>query len=145
MERLVLSWVGKPVAYELMPGLNRVGRNPTNDCRVPDVSLSSFHCEITLKPDNTVQVRDLASTNGTYVDGLHVMDSELKPGQIVRMGSVEFALERVTVAEPVRVAEPALAGSGVGNAESWTHDAPDEKAKGLFGKLTQTLKITFKR
>ena len=140
MERLVLSWVGKPVAYELMPGLNRVGRNPTNDCRVPDVSLSSFHCEITLNPDNTVRVRDLASTNGTFVDGLQVMDSEVKPGQILRLGSVEFALERVTVAEP----QPILAGGG-GSAESWTHDEADEKAKGLFGKLTQTLKITFKR
>ena len=142
MERLVLSWVGKPVAFELMPGLNRVGRNPTNDCRVPDASLSSFHCEITLNPDNTLRVRDLASTNGTYVNGLQVMDSEVKPGEILRLGSVEFALERVTVAEPVRVTEPALAGGG---AESWTHDESDAKAKGLFGKLTQTLKITFKR
>lgn len=140
MERLVLGWVGKPVAYELMPGLNRVGRNPTNDCRVPDVSLSSFHCEITLSPDNTVRVRDLASTNGTFVDGLQIMDSELKPGQILRMGSVEFTLERVTVAEP----QPVLAGAGE-RAESWTHEEGDEKAKGLFGKLTQTLKITFKR
>jgi pSer/pThr/pTyr-binding forkhead associated (FHA) protein len=139
MERLVLSWVGKPVAYELMPGLNRVGRNPTNDCRVPDASLSSFHCEIILNPDNTVRVRDLASTNGTFVEGLQIMDSEVKPGEILRMGSVEFALERVTVAEP------ALAGGGSGLAESWIHDEADEKAKGLFGKLTQTLKITFKR
>jgi pSer/pThr/pTyr-binding forkhead associated (FHA) protein len=141
MERLVLSWVGKPVAYELMPGLNRVGRNPTNDCRVPDASLSSFHCEITLNPDNTLRVRDLASTNGTFVDGLQVMDSEVKPGEILRMGSVEFALERVTVAEP----QPVLAGNASESAESWTHDESDVKAKGLFGKLTQTLKITFKR
>ena len=141
MERLVLSWVGKPVAYELMPGLNRVGRNPTNDCRVPDASLSSFHCEITLNPDNTLRVRDLASTNGTFVDGLQVMDSEVKPGEILRMGSVEFALERVTVTEP----QPVLAGNASESAESWTHDESDVKAKGLFGKLTQTLKITFKR
>jgi hypothetical protein len=140
MERLVLSWVGKPVAFELMPGLNRVGRNPTNDCRVPDASLSSFHCEITLNPDNTVRVRDLASTNGTYVDGLQVMDAELKPGEILRLGTVEFVLERVTVAEP----QPVLAGGGA-SPESWMHDDADAKAKGLFGKLTQTLKITFKR
>jgi pSer/pThr/pTyr-binding forkhead associated (FHA) protein len=140
MERLVLRWVGKPVAFELMPGLNRVGRNPTNDCRVPDASLSSFHCEITLNPNNTMRVRDLASTNGTYVDGLQVMDAELKPGEILRLGTVEFALERVTVAEPQTV----LAGGGV-SPESWMHDEADGKAKGLFGKLTQTLKITFKR
>src|SRR5688500_80042 len=99
MERLVLTWVGKPVAFELLPGLNRVGRNPTNEFRVADASISSFHAEIALKPDNTVHVRDLASTNGTYIDGVPLLDGELKPGQILRFGTVEFALERVTVAE----------------------------------------------
>ena len=137
MERLVLSLVGKPLAYELAPGLNRVGRNPTNNLRVADASLSSFHCEITLSPDGTARVRDLASTNGTYVDGVQVTDGEVKPGQILRMGSVEFALERVNVAEPVKVAEPVLAG-GAGT-DQWAHDE-----KSFLGKLTQTLKITFK-
>ena len=141
MERLVLSLVGKPIAFELMPGLNRVGRNPTNDCRVADASISSFHCEITLNPDNTVHVRDLASTNGTYIDGVQALDGELKPGQILRLGTVEFALERVTVAEPARVPEPAFAGGGE-NTEMWTQD---EKPHSLLGKLTQTLKIGFKR
>src|ERR1041385_4567760 len=106
MERLVLSWIGKPLAFELAPGLNRIGRNPTNEFRVADASISSFHCEISFNSDNTVHVRDLASTNGTYVDGIQTLDGELKPGQILRLGTVEFSLERVTVAEPVRVAEP---------------------------------------
>src|SRR5258706_15276373 len=102
MERLVLSWIGKPFAFDLLPGLNRLGRNPTNDFRVPDASLSSFHCELTLDPDNSVHVRDLASTNGTYIDGIQALDGELKPGQSLRLGTVEFQLERVNVAEPAR-------------------------------------------
>ena len=67
MERLVLSLVGKPFALELNTGLNRRGRNATKDFRIADASISSFHCEIVLAPDNTVHVRDLASTNGTYI------------------------------------------------------------------------------
>lgn len=141
MERLVLTWIGKPFAFELSPGLNRVGRNPTNDCRVPDASLSSFHCEITVKPDNTALVRDLASTNGTYIDGVLITDGEVKPGQILKMGSVEFGLERVTVAEPVRVAQPVLAGAGGEDADLWIHDDGSSKRKTLLGKLTQTLRI----
>ena len=141
MERLVLTWVGKPVAFELMPGLNRVGRNPTNDCRIADASISSFHAEIALNPDNTVHVRDLASTNGTYIDGVPLLDGELKPGQILRFGSVEFALERVTVAEPVRTPEPVLAGGG-DNTETWTRD---EKPATFMDKLTRTIRIGFKK
>jgi pSer/pThr/pTyr-binding forkhead associated (FHA) protein len=141
MERLVLTWVGKPVAFELMPGLNRVGRNPTNDCRVADASISSFHAEITLKPDNTVHVRDLASTNGTHIDGVPILEGEVKPGQSLRFGTVEFTLERVTVAEPVRTPEPVLAG-GSDNTESWSRD---EKPNTFMDKLTRTIRIGFKK
>jgi pSer/pThr/pTyr-binding forkhead associated (FHA) protein len=137
MERLVLTWVGKPFAFELMPGLNRLGRNPTNDCRVADASLSSFHCEITLAADNSVRVRDLASTNGTYIDGEQIVDAQLRPGQVLRLGTVELALERVMVAEPV------LAG-GETEAETWLTEDDDGK-KSLFRKLTQTLKIPFRK
>ena len=146
MERLVLSWLGKPFAFELMPGLNRLGRNPTNDFRVADASISSFHCEVSLNPDNTLNVRDLASTNGTFIDGNQVSEGKLRPGQTLRLGTVEFALEKVTVAEP----EPVLAG-GVSDApESWSQigddDSHDEQKKqSLLGKLTKTLKIPFSR
>jgi len=140
MERLVLSWVNKPYAFEMMPGLNRLGRNPTNDFRVADASVSSFHCEITLGPDNSVHVRDLASTNGTYIDGISALDGFVRVGQTLRLGSVEFKLESVMVADPIPVPEMAMAGGE--NTQMWTKD---EKPKTLLGKLTQTLKLTFGR
>lgn len=142
MERLVLSWVNKPYAFELMPGLNRLGRNPTNDFRVADASISSFHCEITLDPENKVHVRDLASTNGTFIDGVSALDGYVNPGQILRLGSVEFKLESVTVADPIPAAEPVGAGA-TENTQMWSKG--EEKPVGLLGKLTQTLKITFGR
>lgn len=139
MERLVLSWVNKPYAFELMPGLNRLGRNPTNDFRVADASVSSFHAEVTLDSENNVHVRDLASTNGTFIDGISALDGPVNPGQILRLGSVEFKLESVTVADAPPVPEPAMAGE---NTQMW---AKDEKPSSLLGKLTQTLKLTFGR
>jgi pSer/pThr/pTyr-binding forkhead associated (FHA) protein len=146
MERLVLSWVGKPLAFDLMPGLNRFGRNPTNDFRIGDASISGFHCELTLDRDNIVRVHDLASTNGTFIDGAQVADGELRPGQNLRLGTVELQLEKVTVAEPVHAPVPVLAGGGIGpdSAESWKSDDKSVK-QSLFGKLTQTLKIPFTR
>src|SRR4051812_40373994 len=137
MERLVLSWVNKPYAFELLPGLNRLGRNPTNDFRVADASVSSFHCEILLGPDNTVHVRDLASTNGTYINGISALDGFVQVGNVVRLGSVEFKLESVTVADAPPVPEPAMAGD---NTQIFTKG---DKPMGILGKLTQTLKLTF--
>ena len=139
MERLVLSWVGKPLAFELMPGLNRLGRNPTNDFRVADASISSFHCEITLEDGNRVLVRDLASTNGTFIDGVPLLDGELKQGQMLQMGSVQLQLEVAQVAEPQREPEPVLAGEG--NTQMFTRDQKPT----LLGRLTQTLKLPFGR
>ncbi len=140
MDRLVLSWVNKPYAFELTPGLNRLGRNPTNDFRVADASVSSFHCEITLQPENKIYVRDLASTNGTYIDGVSALDGQLEIGQTLRLGSVEFKVESVTVADPPPVPEPAPANAEV--TQTWSKD---EKPKTLLGRLTQTLKLPFGR
>ena len=80
------------MSIELRPGLNRIGRNPTNDFRVPEASVSSFHCEISLE-GKTVSVRDLGSTNGTFVSGLRIRESILTTGQILKLGSAEFRLE----------------------------------------------------
>lgn len=135
MERLVLSWVNKPQAFDLRPGLNRVGRNPTNDFRVADASVSSFHCEISLDPDSSVQIRDLASTNGTFIDGAPAMDGRLLVGQTLRLGTVEFRLEWAAVADAPKILEPAMAGEP-------THGA---KPQTLLGRLTQTLRLPFGR
>jgi hypothetical protein len=89
----------KPGTFELQPGLNRVGRNPTNEVRISDVSVSSFHGEIVVS-DAAITVRDLCSTNGTFVDGRPVTEETLNPGQTVRFGAAEFRLDRVEIAIP---------------------------------------------
>lgn len=130
MDRLVLTWVNKPIALELTPGWNRLGRNPTNDSRVGDASVSSFHCEILVEPEK-VTVRDLGSTNGTYIDSVKIEESELKLGQTLRIGSVDFKLEMVTVAEPRRAPQPPPL-------------AP-ERSQGILARLTQTMRLPFGR
>lgn len=90
--RFVLSWLSRRWSIELRPGLNRIGRNPTNDFRVPEASVSSFHCEISLEK-KIITVRDVGSTNGTFVSGTRVRESLLATGQILKLGSAEFRLE----------------------------------------------------
>lgn len=90
--RFVLSWLSRRWSIELRPGLNRIGRNPTNDFRVPEASVSSFHCEISLEK-KIITVRDVGSTNGTFVSGTRIRESILATGQILKLGSAEFRLE----------------------------------------------------
>jgi pSer/pThr/pTyr-binding forkhead associated (FHA) protein len=79
---------------ELKLGANRVGRHPDNDFRIEHATISSVHCEIVLHNDG-VLLRDLESTNGTFVNDEKVREVQLAPGQIVRLGDVELLVETI--------------------------------------------------
>src|SRR5580765_8069034 len=83
-----------------------VGRSPTSDFPIIDPTISRRHAQI-LRQDDKILVRDLGSSNGTYVNGVRVESGEIKPGDIVTFGKVEFRLEdlgrRSTPAKPAEV------------------------------------------
>jgi pSer/pThr/pTyr-binding forkhead associated (FHA) protein len=111
MEKLTLKGVTHPGDLELSEGMVSLGRNPTNDFRVSDPTVSSFHCEL-IVAGGTVLVRDLNSTNGTYVDNESIQESFLRPGQTLRLGQAELRLElaqaqEVVIAIPeIKVSQP---------------------------------------
>ena len=82
--------------FSLRHGVNRVGRNPGNDLHVAESSVSGFHCEIHVS-EETILVKDLASTNGTFIDGQPVQEAVLQSGQVLRLGFVELRLEERAV------------------------------------------------
>jgi FHA domain len=86
---------------ELLSGVVRLGRNPETGFCFDDATVSSRHCEVIVRED-AVRIRDLGSTNGTFIDGQQIKEAVLRPGQILRLGSVEIALE----AAPVKIAIP---------------------------------------
>jgi predicted component of type VI protein secretion system len=94
MARLVIlseGMTGK--AYELTVDKTTIGRVDDNAFPIPEGSVSSHHCEILLRGADVV-VRDLNSTNGTYINGNQVSgEATLKPGQILRLGQIEMRLE----------------------------------------------------
>ncbi len=106
MVRMVLKWLDSPWAFELLPGLNSLGRSPGSDFRVSDPSVSSFHAELMVEGDK-IRVRDLASTNGTFIDDQRIEEAELLPEHILRLGNVRLQLDEVTVvpAEQVHLPE----------------------------------------
>lgn len=102
MARLVLlseGFTGR--ACDLQVERTTVGRLEDNAFQVSEPSVSSHHCEVVLR-GNDILVKDLGSTNGTFINGERITESVLKPGQILRLGQVEMRLESGTAAPPVK-------------------------------------------
>jgi pSer/pThr/pTyr-binding forkhead associated (FHA) protein len=78
--------------HELKVDKTTIGRVEDNTFSLPEPSVSSHHCEVLLRGEEVV-VRDLNSTNGTYINGERITESPLKPGQILRLGQIEMRLE----------------------------------------------------
>jgi hypothetical protein len=85
--------------HELKLDKTSIGRTEDNTFQVAEPSVSSHHCEVLLRGSEVV-VKDLNSTNGTYISGEKVTERTLKPGQILRLGQVEMRLEIDRVSAP---------------------------------------------
>ncbi len=83
-------------AIPLKTGVNSIGRGAENDFTIEHDSISTFHCQIDVGLDR-VLVRDLGSTNGTFVSRLLVRESELRLGDDLQLGSIKMILEEVPV------------------------------------------------
>ena len=79
-------------ACELHTDRTTIGRVEDNTFHIADPSVSSHHCEVQLRGSDIV-IRDLNSTNGSFINGNKIEESVLKPGQILRLGQVELKLE----------------------------------------------------
>jgi len=108
MTRYHLRGITLPLSYDLHSGLNTIGRNPTNDFRVPEASVSSFHCELEVL-DSGVFVRDLQSTNGTFINDQPVEQSQIFQENVLQLGTVTFRLEALDVEIRVPKVTPIVA------------------------------------
>src|ERR1700677_3312028 len=94
MARLVIlseGFTGK--AYELSVEKTTIGRVDDNTFPIPEGSVSSHHCEVLMRGSDVI-IRDLNSTNGTFINGHQVSgEAPLKPGQILRLGQIEMRFE----------------------------------------------------
>ena len=111
MPRLVLLSEGLTGrTYELKTEKTTVGRVSDNAFEIPEASVSSHHCEITLR-GNDVFVKDLGSTNGTFINGEKIEEGVVKPGQILRVGMIEMRYESGDASKPAPPPPPPSAAS----------------------------------
>ncbi len=98
-------------SFELKAEKTTIGRVEDNNFALPVGSVSSHHCEVLLRGKEVV-VKDLNSTNGTFINGQQVTkEAVLAPGQTLRLGQVEIRLEDPNA--PAAPAAPAGAAPAV--------------------------------
>src|SRR3977135_2842306 len=80
--------------FRLKPGaIKTVGRAPRADFILDVALVSRLHCRLTAADEN-LEVGDLSSTNGTFVNDRRVQKARLKTGDRLRIGRVELTIGR---------------------------------------------------
>ena len=90
--------------YVVDQDLVRVGTSRSNDLVIEDHTVSRRHFEIEIADEGAI-IRDLASTNGTDVEGCRIQTAYLHPGARIGAGTAASAppLVRGISANPVVV------------------------------------------
>jgi DNA-binding NtrC family response regulator len=108
----------------------RIGARRGNDVQLTDSKVSGLHAEIRLD-DRGYRLRDLDSTNGTYVSGLRVNDVYITPGAQIAMGSTRMKFEPLGESIEIELADTDRYGSMIGRSV---------KMRELFARLEKLAK-----
>ncbi len=88
---VVVSGPDKGLSFPLQGEMIRVGRSPHNHFVLKDHSVSSLHLTMTPKK-NGVEIQDVGSTNGTYVEGHKILHATVPMGSIIKIGKTSLIL-----------------------------------------------------
>jgi pSer/pThr/pTyr-binding forkhead associated (FHA) protein len=87
---------GRSLIFRVVPGsIKTVGRAPRADFIVDAALVSRLHCRLEAEGEK-LEVIDLSSTNGTFVNDERVERAKLTNGDRLRVGRVELTVERAT-------------------------------------------------
>jgi pSer/pThr/pTyr-binding forkhead associated (FHA) protein len=88
---------GQPeLTFRILPGgVKTIGRATGADFIVDAALVSRVHCRLTALPGGELELRDLESTNGTYVNGVRIgQPLRLVSGDRLQVGRVEMVAVR---------------------------------------------------
>lgn len=83
------------VTFRVAPGtIKTMGRAPRADFIVDAALVSRLHCRLEVT-DDRIDVIDLASTNGTFVNGRRVDRARLRSGDLLQVGRLALKVEKI--------------------------------------------------
>ena len=87
---VLLKKNGSHKAFDLRSSITVLGRRHDCDLRIPLPTVSRKHCELSLN-GNTLEIRDLDSKGGTFVNDQRVNgETSVKAGDYIRVGPLTF-------------------------------------------------------
>ncbi len=84
---IVLSGKAVGKMFRVKPGEMLIGRSSACDIFLEDDGVSRKHAQLVCGPEGAVVLRDMGSTNGTWVEGERVAAKELRDGDRLQIGS----------------------------------------------------------
>lgn len=97
MPQLIASVEGVEIKHVyLQKDRTTLGRAPDNDIVFDNLVVSGHHCVFELKGLAEVQVEDLGSTNGTYINGNMVKRQRLRDGDVIAIGNFRIHYKEAT-------------------------------------------------
>jgi pSer/pThr/pTyr-binding forkhead associated (FHA) protein len=81
----------KGTTYEFISGRVVIGRTD-GDLIIDDQNISKKHAVVETWSRDTYFIRDLASTNGTYINGQRITTTKIKTGDIITIGNTKLKL-----------------------------------------------------
>jgi pSer/pThr/pTyr-binding forkhead associated (FHA) protein len=87
---------GEPAKFRLPAGsVKTIGRSTGAEFILDAALVSRLHCQLTATA-NSLNVKDLDSTNGTFVNGRRIQTAELKDGDTLSVGRCSLLVSRST-------------------------------------------------
>lgn len=116
---LVMFRDGQMREIPLTQAKTLIGRSTDSTLRVPVADVSRQHCQVDVLASQ-VTVRDLGSSNGTFVNGKRVSESPLKAGDRLGIGRITFGVQidgKPAQFKAAELAAPAPSGGKPGEDE----------------------------
>jgi len=132
----VIQGFDQGVRMDIEGSVFKIGRDPSNQLQLHDSEVSRFHAEIRLS-DGSLEIVDLGSSNGTFVNGAEHSQMQLNTGDRVRLGNthliftkreqiaasdvsgeIRFEADEEQVSRIIKAASPKITGPASGQPGS---------------------------
>lgn len=133
---------GSTRSFTLPSTVTTIGRRKDCDFCIPLTCISRKHCEFDMDMER-LTIRDLNSKNGTFLNGSRISESPIKPGDLLKIGTLSFGIQIDGRPEDIESMRPADIPAPVKSPERKVIRADDsfEKMMDEFSDfdLNQTL------
>lgn len=121
---VLLKKNGSHKFFSLPSSVTVIGRRHSCDLCIPLMSVSRRHCQLNYD-EGVLKIRDLGSSNGTYLNGKRVDEAVIQAGDSIKIGPLTFVLQ--IDGQPKDIAEPDLAARNLSRQDAAMEDTVDEQ------------------